>query len=163
MIFPQMRVAFLRLCGAKIGKGTIICSGVRFINLYRTGFKGLTIGSYCWISEEAMFDLADKITFGDYVSFGQRSMIFTHLNIGFKDHPLQKHLPPYQKPVVIHNGVAVSVCCTVLAGAIIGENSAIMVNTLVPAERKVPPGVLYGGIPGRVVKVLENMGPSQEE
>lgn len=159
MIFPQMRVAFLRLCGAKIGKGTIICGGVRFINLYRTGFKGLTIGKYCWISEEAMFDLADKITVGDHVSFGHRSIIFTHLNIGYKEHPLQKYYPPYQKPVVIQNGSAISVYCVVLAGATIGERSLITTSSVVSANRNVPSGVLYGGNPGRVIKVFEEIPP----
>ena len=155
MIFPQMRTAFLRLCGAKIGKGTIICGGVRFINLYRTGFKGLTIGKYCWISEETMFDLADKITFGDYVSFGQRSIIFTHLNIGYGDHPLQKHFPPDQKPVVIQSGAYISVCCVIMPGVTIEEKSAIMMNSVVPKDRNIPSGVLYGGIPGRFIKVLD--------
>jgi len=157
MIFPQMRVVFLRLCGAKIGKGTIICNGVRFINLYRTGFKGLTIGNYCWISEETMFDLADKITFGDYVSFGQRSMIFTHRNVGYKDHPLQKHFERFQKPVVIQSGSAISICCVVLAGATVGERSMVMMNTVVSENRSVPSGVLYGGNPGRVIKVLDDI------
>jgi acetyltransferase-like isoleucine patch superfamily enzyme len=159
MIFPQMRSAFLRLCGAKIGKGTIICGGVRFINLYRTGFKGLTIGSYCWISEEAMFDLADRITFGDHVSFGQRSMIFTHSNVGYKEHPLQKYYHPYQKPVVIQNGAAISVCCVILAGATVGERSMVIMNSVVSANRNVPSGVLYGGNPGRIIKVFEEIPP----
>ncbi len=153
MIFPQMRTAFLRLCGAKIGKGTIICGGVRFINLYRTGFKGLTIGKYCWISEEAMFDLADKITFGDYVSFGQRSMIITHINVGYSDHPLQKSFPPEQKGIIIKNNTFIGPYSVILYGVTIGENSAIMVHSLVSQD--VPASVLFGGVPGRVLRKLE--------
>jgi hypothetical protein len=38
-----------------------------------------------------------------------------------------------------------------------------MINTLVPAEIKVPSYVLYGGIPGRVVKVLEDTDVNQKE
>ncbi|HGJ64586.1 TPA: hypothetical protein ENS27_04265 [bacterium] len=163
MIFPQMRTAFLRLCGAKIGKGTIICGGVRFINLYRTGFKGLTIGKYCWISEEAMFDLADNINLGDYVTIGQRTMIFTHLNVGYGDHPLQKHFPTCQKPVVIQSGVAVSINSIVLTGAFIGERSMVMMNSVVSKDAKVPSGVMYGGNPGRTVRVLEEISKESEK
>jgi len=35
---PQLRAPFLRLMGAKIGKGTIV-HNVRFFNLYRGGFS----------------------------------------------------------------------------------------------------------------------------
>ncbi len=156
MIFPQLRTAFLRLCGAKIGKGTIICGGIRFINLHRTGFPGLKIGNYCWISEEALFDLADSITLEDYVTIGQRTMIYTHGSIGYKSHPLQKYFPAAsQKPVLIKKGSSVSISSTILMGAIIEEKSMIMMDSVVPMNEKVPSGVLYGGNPGRVIKVLE--------
>ena len=50
MILPQLRVAYLRMCGAEIGSDTIICDGVRLINLHRRGFKALKIGRGCWVS-----------------------------------------------------------------------------------------------------------------
>lgn len=153
MIFPQMRVAFLRLCGAKIGKNTIICSGVRFLNLYRTGLRGLTIGNYCWISEEAMLDLADKIDIGDHVGLGQRSMITTHLNVGYSDHPLQGYFPAHQKPVVIQDGVFIGPYCVIMPGVTVGGESFIIAKSMV--ARDVPSGVMYGGIPGKVVQKID--------
>jgi len=154
MIFPQMRIIFLRLCGAKIGKHTIISRGVKFINLYRTGFKGLTIGNYCFISDEVMFDLADKITIGDHVSLGQRSMIITHLNIGYSSHPLQKYFPPEQKEVTVKNGTFIGPYTVILYGVTIGENSLVMVHSLVTQD--VQPNTLFGGVPGRVIRKLES-------
>lgn len=153
MIFPQMRTVFLKLCGAKIGKHTVISADVKFINLYRTGFKGLTIGEYCFISDGAMFDLADKIIIGNHLTLGQRTMIITHLNVGYSHHPLQKHFPSEQKGVVIKDGVFIGPYSVVLPGVTIGEGSFIMVNSLVTQD--VPPHVLYGGVPGRVVRKIE--------
>ncbi|MEO0128300.1 MAG: acyltransferase [candidate division WOR-3 bacterium] len=153
MIFPPMRTVFLRLCGAKIGKHTIINKGVKFINLYRTGFKGLAIGDYCFISDEAMFDLADKITIGNHSTLGQRTMIITHINVGYSEHPLQKYFPSAQKGVIIKDGVFIGPYAVILPGVVIGENSLVMVKSLV--TQNVPSHVLYGGIPGRVIKKLE--------
>jgi len=155
MIFPQMRVAFLRLCGARIGNNTIICDGVRFNNLHWNGFKNLIIGNYCWIAEEAMFDLADKITLGNYVGVGWRSLIITHLNVGYSDHPLQKHFPSHHKPVVILDGVFVGPYCVVSDGVTIGERSYIMPQSLV--ARNVPSDVMYGGIPGKIVRKIDEV------
>jgi len=154
MIFPQMRTLFLRLCGVKIGQHTIICTGVKFINLYRTGFRGLTIGSHCFIADGAMFDLADKITIGDHVSLGHRTMIVTHLNVGYSNHPLQKHFPSEQKGVVIKDGVFIGPYVVILPGVTIGEKSFIMVNSLV--TRDVRSGILYGGVPGRFIRKIED-------
>lgn len=152
MVFPQMRTIFLRLCGAKIGKHTLISKDVKFINLYRTGFKGLVIGDYCFISDEAMFDLADKITIGNHLTLGQRTMIITHLNVGYSDHPLKKHFPSEQKEVVIKDGVFIGPYSVILPGITVGESSLIMVNSLVTQD--VPSNVLYGGVPGRIVRKL---------
>lgn len=153
MIFPQLRIVYLRLCGAKIGKGTIICSGVRFINLHWNGFKNLNIGDYCWIAEEAMFDLADEIDIGNYVGIGWRTLIITHLNVGFSDHPLQKHFPRFHKPVIISDGVFVGPYCVVHSGITIDEKSYIIPQTMV--ARDVPANVVYGGIPGKIIRKID--------
>ena len=42
MAFPQLRVLYLRVLGAKIGRNVII-HNVKFFNYYRTGFKGVRI------------------------------------------------------------------------------------------------------------------------
>ena len=139
--FPQLRVVYLRLCGARIGKNTIICRGVRFLNLYRTGYRGLTIGDFCWISDEAMFDLADEIRLGDHVTVGYRAMILTHLNVGYHAHPLQQLFPPHQKSVEIESGVFVGPYTVVLAGVRIGKESFIRAQSLISHD--VQPGVYY--------------------
>ena len=161
--FPQLRVIYLRLCGAHIGKGTIICRGVRFLNLYRTGYRGLSIGNFCWIGEEAMFDLADKIDIGDHVTIGQRAMILTHLNVGYHAHPLQKHFPSHQKSVKIESGVFLGPYALVLAGVRIGKESFIMAQSLV--SQNIRSGVYYSmqGKPRSVPTTFFSGDPDDSE
>jgi acetyltransferase-like isoleucine patch superfamily enzyme len=153
MIFPQMRTLFLRLCGAKIGKHTIIHGGIRFINLYRTGFKGLRIGSYSFVEDEALLDLAGEITIGDYVNIGQRTMIYTHLNVGYSNHPLHPYFPSLQSSVTIKSGTFVSPNCVILPGVTIDEKVFITACSLVAMD--VPSNSLYGGIPGKIIRKIE--------
>ena len=59
-LFPQLRAAWLRLLGARIGRRTIL-HDVRFFNLYRRGLSGLEIGDECFIGDECLFDLAEIV------------------------------------------------------------------------------------------------------
>ena len=65
LIFPQLRVPYLRLLGARIGRGVIIHE-IRFFNTYRTGFRGLEIGDHCFIGDEALIDLAERVIMADH-------------------------------------------------------------------------------------------------
>ena len=152
MFLPQLRVLYLRMCGVKIGGGTIINGGVRFINLHRMGYQGLSIGKSCGISDDVILDMADQITIGDNVTFGLRSMILTHLTVGHPDHPLHRHFPPESHPVVIEDGVFIGPNCTLLSGTTVGANSFVMLGTVITKD--VPTGVLLGGNPGRVIRKL---------
>ena len=48
LLVPQLRAPWLRLLGARIGRGTIL-HDVRFFNLYRRGLAGLEIGEDCFL------------------------------------------------------------------------------------------------------------------
>jgi len=92
LCIPPLRSLLIKISGASIGDHTII-QRFTFSNAYRAGFKGLKIGNYCFIGEECFLDLADAIIMGDYVSLGARVSIFTHINVGFESHPLQRFFP----------------------------------------------------------------------
>ncbi len=95
-IFPSMRKIFLILLDAKIGKNTYI-QNVKFINLYRSSFKNLKIGNYCFIGSETLLDVANKIIISDYVTIAIRTSVFTYINVGFKHHLLKKIISCYDK------------------------------------------------------------------
>lgn len=149
LLFPQARVAYLRLLGARIGPDSIV-HAVRFFNLYRTGFAGLQLGARCFLGEECLLDLADRIELGDDVTLAERVSILTHRNVGYAEHPLQRHFPPMQAPVIIERGVFVGASVTVLAGVRIGAESCVAAGAVVTED--VPAGHMVGGVPARVLR-----------
>jgi len=152
LLFPQLRTPFLRLLGATIGADSIV-HGPRFFNLYRTGISGLTLGSFCFVGEECLFDLADRITLADHATVSERVIILTHTNVGYRTHPLQPYLPSIAAPVYLDSGCFVGANATILPGVRIGACSIVAAGAVVTED--VPPWHVVGGVPAKVVKVLQ--------
>jgi acetyltransferase-like isoleucine patch superfamily enzyme len=151
MIFPPLRVLFLKLMGAQIKGEVLVLDHIRFINVHRTGFKGLTMEPKSMIGHGAMLDLADEITIKEHASVS--GTVLTHTNVGYHDHPLQKYLPAFSEPVVFERGCFVSMGTTVLPGVTIGECAVVSAGSLV--ARDVPPYCMVVGVPARIVKRLD--------
>jgi len=152
MILPPLRTMFLRLAGVRIGKNVTIHS-VRFFNIYRTGFAGLKIGDNCFIGDDALIDLADEITLEDHVTLAERVTILTHVNVGFREHPLQKYFPSYSKEVLLKRGCFVGTNSTILPGVTVGECGFVAAGAVVRED--VSPYHVVGGVPARTLRVLE--------
>ncbi len=144
LLFPQLRTPYLRLLGAHIGSGTIL-HGVRFFNLYRKGLSGLSIGKECFLGDECLLDLADSIVIEDQVTLAERVLILTHTNVGYQDHPLQRHFPPLAAPVRIGRGSFVGAGVIILPGISIGPESFVAAGSLVTKD--VPAQALAAGVP----------------
>ena len=151
-LFPQLRAPWLRLFGARIGRGSIV-HDVRFFNLYRRGLAGLNVGEECFLGDECLLDLAEGITLERQVTLAERVLVLTHANVGYADHPLQRHFPATAKPVAFEAGSFVGAGATVLAGVRVGARSFVAAGAVV--TRDVPPGCLVAGVPARVVRSLE--------
>lgn len=152
LVPPQFRAALLRLWRAKIGKNTII-HPVTFSNLYRTGFKGFKCGRDCFIGEECFLDMADSVSMGDQVTLAERVMIMTHLNVGFRDHPLQDRFPSSSDPVEIDSGVFIGAGAIILPGVKIGKEAFVAAGALV--NRNVEPHSVVAGVPARIISSIE--------
>jgi acetyltransferase-like isoleucine patch superfamily enzyme len=150
-LFPPLRAAWLRLLGARIGSGVIL-HDVRFFNLYRRGLRGLSLGDRCFLGDECLLDLAEEIVFGDQVTLAERVLILTHTNVGYRDHPLQKHFPPSAAPVRIGSGSFVGANATLLPGITLGPGSFVAAGAVVTDD--VLPGMLVAGVPARPVRAL---------
>src|SRR3990167_294540 len=150
--FPPVRKLFLQLLGAKIGTGSIIMD-VRFFNWHQTGPGGLKIGKDCFIGDETLIDLYDKVILEDQVTLAQRVTVFTHLNVGYSDHPLQKFFPKTSKPVIFKKGSVVAAASTILPGVTIGEKSFVAAGSVVADD--VPPNSLVAGVPAKLVRKLK--------
>ena len=154
-LFPPVRRLWLRVLGARIGPGTIV-HDVRFFNLYRRGPGGLTLGRDCFLGEECLLDLAERITLEDQVTLAERVTILTHLNVGYADHPLQKHFPPSASPVTIRSGSFVGAGATILAGRTLGPRAFVAAGSVVVED--VPPDTLVAGVPARTIRSLGESG-----
>jgi len=152
MVFPPMRRVFIQLLGAQVGKGTVIHSA-KFINLYRTGFRGLRIGKDCFVGNEVLIDLAGEVVLEDQVTLATRTMILSHMNVGYHDHPLQSCFPSIQATTQIGSGAFIGAGVIVLAGVTIGECSFVAAGSVV--NKDVPPRKLAGGVPVRVIRPIE--------
>jgi len=150
-LFPQLRVLWLRLLGARIGRRTIL-HDVRFFNLYRRGIGGLRLGEDCFIGDECLLDLAEEVRLEDQVTLAERVVILTHMNVGYKDHPLQGLFPPMAAAVVLRRGCFVGASVTVLPGVTIGERSFVAAGSVVTQD--VPADCLVAGAPARIVRSL---------
>lgn len=151
LLFPQLRAPYLRLLGAHIGKRTIL-HGVRFFNLYRKGLPGLTVGKECFLGDECLLDLAESVVLEDQVTLAERVLILTHTNVGYQDHPLQRHFPALAAPVRIGRGSFVGAGAIVLPGLRVGPGSFVAAGSVV--TRDVPPSTLVAGAPARVVRTI---------
>jgi len=151
LLVSPLRVGFLRLCGSKIGRNCVI-HNIKFINLYRGSFSNLIVGDYCFIGEETMIDLADKVILGNHVTIAERVIILTHMNVGYKEHPLQAHYPEMHKQVIVADGVFIGAGVIVLAGIKMNEKVFVAAGALVNVSL-LSSGV-YGGVPVKKVKEL---------
>ena len=151
-LVPPFRAAWLRVLGARIGS-RVVLHDVRFFNLYRRGLGGLTVGDECFLGDECLLDLAEEIVLGPQVTLAERVLILTHTNVGYKDHPLQRHFPASAAPVRIEGGSFVGANATLLPGITIGAGSFVAAGAVVTAN--VPPRTLVAGVPARPVRALD--------
>jgi len=158
-IWSPVRIAFLKLCGARIGRDSVVlnCS---LMNVDRGGFSALRIGSRCFIGDEALLDLAAPITLEDDVTLSARVMVLTHHNVGFKDHPLQARFPSRLAPVLVRRGSFVGAGSLILAGTTLGPEAFVGASTLV--NRDLTTGSVVGGVPARAISA-GTPRPNEEE
>lgn len=152
LLFPQLRAPYLRLLGARVGRGTIV-HDVRFFNLYRRGLAGFSVGDECFLGDETLFDLAEEIHIERQVSLAERVIVLTHLNVGYRDHPLQRHFPPRAAGVRVRAGSFVGAGALLLPGVCIGPRAFVAAGSVV--TRDVPADTLVAGVPARPVRRLE--------
>lgn len=151
-LVPPLRALLLRLYGARIGR-RVVLHDVRFFNLYRRGLAGLRIGDDCFLGDECLLDLAEGIEMQEHVTLAERVLILTHTNVGYKDHPLQRHFPASAAPVVLERGCFLGAQALVLPGVRVGSAAFVAAGSVVTQD--VAPRTLVAGVPARVVRNLE--------
>lgn len=146
---PPLRKIFLILLGAKIGKHSILMN-VKFFNWHHKGPAGFKVGDECFIGDETLIDLCDSTLLEDQVTVAQRVLILTHLNVGYRNHPLQEYFPRSSKGVIFKKGSVVAAAATILPGVTVGPSSFVAAGSVVTKD--VPAYSLIGGVPAKVIR-----------
>ena len=137
--FWMPRKLFLRMVGAKIGKGSFIMK-----NNYIMNARQLTIGDYSHINRDCIVDSRGGLTIGDNVSISHRVNIMT----GGHD-ARDAHFVGVFKPIVIEDYAWLGVGCTVLQGVTIGRGAVVSAGAVVTKD--VAPYDVVAGVPAKPI------------
>ena len=112
-----IKVAVLRLFGAKIGQGVVIRSRVNITFPWK-----IVIGDHVWIGEEVHILSLARVTIGSHVCLSQRSFLCT----GSHDFG-KESFDLVVRPITIGDG------CWIAAGAFVGPGAGVPAGTMVKA------------------------------
>jgi acetyltransferase-like isoleucine patch superfamily enzyme len=108
---------------------------------------GMKIGTNAAVGLMAMFD----IFLPQYISIGQNSIIGYNVTILAHEFLVTEYRVG---KVTIGDEVLIGANSTILAGVTIGNQSIVAAGSVVTDD--VPPGVMVGGIPARIIKNIWN-------
>ena len=143
-----LRVAFLRIFGAKVGNGVVIRSGVNITFPWR-----LNVGSHVWIGEQAFLLTLAPIVIEDSVCVSQRAFLCT----GSHDYK-KTTFDLKTAPVTLRHGAWVAAQAFVGPGVEIGEGSVVAAGAVV--VENVPAKVVVRGNPAVIVKQIGDANPA---
>jgi maltose O-acetyltransferase len=147
--FIRLRPRCYRLAGIRIGHGTVISGRLR---LTGTGavVRRLVIGNDCYLNENSTFNLGAAVTLEDNVSVGMDCLFITNTH--------EMGTPDFRagtvaaRPITIGRGAWLGARVTVLPGVAIGAGAVVGTGAVV--ARDIPPNVLVGGVPAKMVREL---------
>jgi putative colanic acid biosynthesis acetyltransferase WcaF len=131
----SLKIALLRLFGAKIGIGVYMKPGIKVKFPWR-----LIVGNYSWIGEDVWIDNMAPVTIGANACISQGSYICTG-NHDWSSHNMKL----FTKPVSIEDGAWVAAHSTVCPGVTIGEAAILTVSSV--AGKSIPPFQIWSGSP----------------
>lgn len=135
--FKRLRTRWLRLFGAKIGKGTFLHSKCVIVSPYK-----LNIGDNCFFDQYVYIN--GSINVGDNVSVSS----FTKFIAGGHD-VRSRHFDYKDKPITIENSAFIGANSVIMGGVKIGTFSVIGANSFVTKD--VPDNKIAYGNPVKVV------------
>ncbi len=141
-ISVRLRVALLRLFGARIGRETLIR------NIHVKFPWKLDVGDHCWIGERVWIHNQDQVSIGHDSVISQDSFLTTG------SHDLEHSMNLVTRPVRIGNGVWITSRCIVQMGVEIGDNTVVTPGSVV--HKSLARDGVYGGNP---VKYLRSRWP----
>lgn len=142
----RLRILFLKLRGAKIGKGVKSFGSFRVLNA-----KNLKIGNYSTINEGVFINCRNKVIIGEHCHISGNVQIHTGKLI-LEEIP-RKHS---SKEIIIESNVWLAAGCIISSGVTISKNSVIGANSVV--INNIESNCLYAGNPAIKIKELDING-----
>jgi acetyltransferase-like isoleucine patch superfamily enzyme len=145
-----VRAALLRSLGYDIRRGVAVLGNVHIVGSHHAPER-LRIGPGSIVGPDVTFCLDAAITVGSAVSIGPRVLLYTathSLGPGSR----RMHLGVAAQPIVIEDGVWVSLAAVILPGVRLGKGCVVAAGAVVTQD--VPANVLVAGNPARIVESL---------
>lgn len=172
-MLSRVRILVYRIMGTKIGKrcrlarvdisrnpwdiellpGVALDSGVTLLSTgpRQTSYR-ISIGENTYVNRQTFFDASIEIKVGKNVLIGPFCYITDHDHGTASDSPYASQ-PLEESAVFIGDNVWIGAGVTVLKGVHIGDNAVLAAGSVVTSD--VPPGVIVGGIPAKVIKPVK--------
>lgn len=127
-----------------LAKGAVVLGDVRIGDFssvwYNTVIRGdiheIVLGHHTNVQDNCVLHVADRYgcILGNYVTVGHSAVVHA---------------------CTIQDGVLIGMNATILDGAVVGEDSIIGANAMVPQGMEIPPGSMVLGCPAKVVRPLK--------
>ncbi|MEG6521929.1 sugar O-acetyltransferase [Desulfotomaculum sp. 1211_IL3151] len=141
----EIRELFSRLIGRPVDATFAL-----FPPFYADCGKNIHVGRNVFINSGCRFQDQGGITIGEGVLIGHNVVLAT-LN---HDIDPRKRSTMHPAPIVIGNHVWIGANATVVPGVTIGDGAIVAAGAVVTKD--VPPNVIVGGVPAKIIKKIEN-------
>jgi len=140
VLFSSVKVALLRLFGAKVGKGVVVKPSVNIKFPWK-----LEVGDFSWIGEGVWIDNLSGVVIGKNVALSQGCLLLT----GSHDHR-RTTFDFLSAPIVLEDGVWICAKAIVLGGVTCHSHSILTAGSV--CGTSLEPYTIYAGNPAVEVK-----------
>lgn len=142
-VFSGIKLFWLRLFGAKIGKGVVMKPKVTIKYPWK-----LKIGHHCWIGEDVWIDNLDQVTLEDHVCVSQGALLLCG-NHNYK----ASSFDLMTAPILLKEGSWVGAKCSVAPGVTLESHAVLSLGSV--ATSNLEAYSIYSGNPAVKVKTRE--------
>lgn len=133
----------------RIGRNFALFSYLAKVQLYAGPGGKLVIGDDSFVNNGTILSASTEIRIGNRVNIAPHCVLIDNDFHG----TAERDAAPKMAPIVLEDDVWLGTRVTVLKGVTIGRGSVVAAGSVVTKD--VPPGVLAGGVPARVIKRLD--------
>ena len=147
-LLNMLKATFLRLMGAKVGRGVTFYPGV-----WIAPGRNLVIGDKVDLAKDVLLTTGGGIKIGNRTLIGYRTQILSaNHSIPARGQPFPISGDSYGE-IDIENDVWIGANCIVTAGVKIGEGAVVAAGSVV--TKNMPAWSIYGGVPARLIKMRD--------